>query len=74
MNAPTPTSTRHGAFGRGTSRTAGKTTAANRMAAKRSGGTSCMPQWMTTKLKPQIVATMAASSESRRFTPPASRT
>ena len=40
------------------------------MATNSSGGTSCIPQSMTTKLKPQIVATKAARSESRVFTLP----
>ena len=56
------------------SSTAGNTTTANRIAAKSSGGTPSMPQSMTTKLNPQIVATRAARRESRRFMPPASRT
>ncbi len=47
---------------------AGSRTAVNLTAAKSSGGTSAIPQSMTTKLKPQIVATRAARRESRVFT------
>jgi hypothetical protein len=68
MNTPTARMLRHGAFGRGMKKMAGSTTAVNRMATKSSGGTSAMPQSMTTKLKPQMVATRAARSESRVFT------
>ena len=70
MKTPTATIVRHGASGRRTKKTAGNTTAVNRIAAKSSGGTPSMPQSMTTKLKPQMVATRAARSESRRFTGP----
>ena len=71
MKTPTAATVRHGADGRGTKNTAGSTTRVNRMAANSSGGTSCIPQSMTTKLKPHTVATSAASSESRPFTAPA---
>ena len=40
----------------------------NRTAANSSGGTPSIPQSITTKLKPHMVATRAASRESRRFT------
>lgn len=68
MNTPTARIVRQGAVGRRTSRTPGKTTGPNLIAANSSGGTSCIPQSITTKLKPQIVATRAARSESRVFT------
>ena len=55
--------------GGGTKKIAGKTTTVNRIAANSSGGTPSIPQSITTKLKPQMVATRAARSESRRFTP-----
>ncbi len=71
MNAPTAASVRHGRSGRGSRNTAGTSTTTKRIATKSRGGTPSMPQSMTTKLKPQIVATTAARSESRRFTPPA---
>ena len=71
MKTPTAATVRHGAEGRGTKKTAGSTTRVNRMAANSSGGTSCIPQSITTKLKPHTVATSAASSESRPFTRPA---
>ena len=73
MNRPTAATVRQGAAGRGTRKTAGSTTTVNRMATNRSGGTSCIPQSMTTKLKPHTVATSAASRESRPFTGPAWR-
>ena len=69
MKTPTAAITRHGASGRATKKIAGKTTNVNRIATNSSGGTPSIPQSMTTKLKPQIVATRAARSESRRFTP-----
>src|SRR6478736_7685426 len=69
MKTPTAAITRQGASGRATKRIAGKTTNVNRIATNSSGGTSSMPQSITTKLKPQMVATRAARSESRRFTP-----
>jgi hypothetical protein len=65
MNTPTVATVRHGATGRGMKNTAGKTTNVKRIAAKSNGGTPCNPQLMTTKLKPQMVATIAAKSESR---------
>src|SRR6478735_7401186 len=73
MKAPTAATTRQGAAGRATKKIAGKTTNTNRIATKRSGGIvrfpwPCIPQAITTKLKPQIVATRAARRESRRFT------
>jgi len=74
MNPPTAASTRQDTSGRGSSSMAGNTTTANRIAAKSNGGTPSMPQSITTKLNPQIVATRAARRESRRFMPPASRT
>ena len=58
---------RHGAIGRRTKNTAGTTTIVKRMAANSNGGTPAIPQLMTTKLKPQMVATSAASMESREF-------
>src|SRR4051812_42628181 len=70
MKTPTAAITRHGASGRATKKMAGKTTSTKRIATKSSGGTSRIPQSITTKLKPQMVATRAASRESRRFTPP----
>ncbi len=68
MNTPTARMLRHGALGRGMKKIAGSTTAVKRIATKSSGGTSAMPQSMTTKLKPQMVATRAARRESRVFT------
>src|SRR6478672_3217583 len=70
MKRPTAATTRQGADGRRTTSAAGTTTAVKRTAAKRSGGTPCIPQSMTTKLNPQIVATAAASIESLRSMPP----
>jgi len=60
MNVPMATTACHDARGRGTRNTAGRTTAVNRIARKSSGGTSCIPHWITTELKPQIVATNVA--------------
>jgi len=68
MNTPTTTMLRQGASGREMKKMAGSTTAVNLIATKSNGGTSAMPQSMTTKLKPQMVATRAARSESREFT------
>ncbi len=73
MNRPTAAIVCHGASGRRTRRTAGNTTTVNRIAAKSRGGTPSMPQSITTKLKPQIVATRAARSESRRVIAPVNR-
>lgn len=67
MNAPTATTVRHGTGGRGTRNTAGRTTAVNRSARNSSGGTPGMPQSMTTKLKPQTMATRVARSAWRRL-------
>ncbi len=69
MNAPTPSTTRHDTSGRGTTSAASETTA-NRIATKSSGGTPCMPQSMTTKLKPHRLATVAANSMSRLLMAP----
>lgn len=60
------------ASGRGTTTTARATTA-KRIATNSSGGMPVMPQSMTTKLKPHIVATRAASSMSRRVMVPLQR-
>jgi hypothetical protein len=68
MKTPTARMLRHGASGRRMKKMAGSTTAVNLIATKSSGGTSAMPQSMTTKLNPQMVATRAARSESRVFT------
>ena len=72
MNAPTAATVRHGAFGLGTRKSAGSITTANRTATSTSGGTPSMPQSITTKLKPQMVATRAASRESRNDMTPSS--
>ena len=67
MNAPRVATMCQPTFGRGTKNAAGTATNANRTAANKRGGTSRpspdMPQWMTTKLKPQMAATAAAISE-----------
>ncbi len=68
MNVPTARITRQVAFGRGRMNTAGMRTATNRMVTNSRGGTPLIPQSMTTKLKPQTVATRAARSESRTVT------
>ncbi len=65
MKRPTPTTVFQLASGRGTTTTARATTA-KRIATNSSGGMPVMPQSMTTKLKPHIVATRAAISMSRR--------
>jgi hypothetical protein len=70
MNAPTAATVRNGTGGRGTRKQAGTATTVNRTAANSSGGTVPRPQSMTTKLKPHKAATRAASTVSRRFTPP----
>ena len=62
MNSPTAMTTRQDTDGRGTRNTAGSTTPVNRSARNSNGGTPSMPHWITTKLKPQIVATSVASS------------
>ena len=71
MNVPTPRIVRHGASGRGTRNTAGISTTVKRMAANNSGGTPSIPHPITRKLMPQMVVTIAARRESRRFTPTA---
>ena len=66
MNAPTAATVRNGTGGRLTKKQATETTE-KRIAANSSGGTVPMPQSMTTKLKPQRVATVTTRRVSRRF-------
>ena len=66
MNAPTAATVRNGTGGRFTNKQATETTE-KRIAANSSGGTVPMPQSMTTKLKPQRVATVTTRRVSRRF-------
>jgi hypothetical protein len=67
MKSPMPASVRQRTAGRATRKTAGTTTATNRIAANSRGGTSSRPHSMARKLTPQITATRAARRRSRLF-------
>ncbi len=69
MKAPTATTVRQAAAGRGTKNTSGTATRVNRIATSRSGGTPARPLSITTKLTPQTTATRTASELCLGVTP-----
>ena len=70
MKTPTATMLRHGASGRLMKKMAGQHDGGEADRDEEQRRHPAMPQSMTTKLKPQMVATRAARSESRVFTRP----